>query len=222
MSENGKKKKEKDKAEQKIAELEDYVKKLEEKLDSIEDEKQEVFDKLQRVSADFANFQKRVPKQVADSVAYEKKAIIKTILPCLDNFEHALREDHTEQANEAVIKGVKIIYDHLFDALKTHGVERIDAVGNEFDPNVHEAVMQRSEPQQPNMVVLEEFQAGYKINDQVLRPSKVIVNKVQQAEPEEPEQEEPAFEEEGIEDESSEESTDQSIPVEKEDSENKD
>jgi molecular chaperone GrpE len=221
MSENGKKKKDKDKADQKIAELEEYIQKLEEKLDSVEAEKQELFEKLQRVSADFSNFQKRAPKQVADSVAYEKKAIIRTILPCLDNFEHALREDHSDQATEAVIKGVKIIYDHLLDALKAHGVERIQAVGKEFDPNIHEAVMQRSEPEKPNSTVLEEFQTGYKINDQVLRPTKVIVNKVQQVESEEAEQEEPVVEEEASEDENG-EISDQNIPVEDEDFQDKD
>ncbi len=166
-----------------------------EKLAELEKERNDLLEKLQRVSADFINFQNRAPKQIADSVAYEKKSIIKSLLPSLDNFQHALAGAKNAEKLEDVIKGIEMIFQHLLDALKLHGVKEIEAVGEEFNPAFHEAVMQRSEPDKPDNTVLEEYQTGYKINEQVLRPSKVIVNKVK-AERNEPNEEPDAGDEE--------------------------
>ena len=144
-------------------------------------EKQDLFEKLQRVSADYINYQKRAPKQVAESVAYEKKAIIRSLLPSLDNFSHALASAGNakgEKALDGVVKGVQLVFDHMIDALKSHGVEKIAAMGEEFNPAFHEAMQMRTEEDKPNNVILEEFQKGYTLNGQVLRPSKVIVNKL--------------------------------------------
>ena len=144
-------------------------------------EKQILFEKLQRVSADYINYQKRAPKQIADSVAYEKKVIIRSLLPSLDNFNHALAGADTAKGPEAlegIIKGLQMVYDHMLDALKSHGVEQIDALGKEFDPAMHEAMQTRYEQDKPENIVLEEFQKGYTLNGLMLRPSKVIVNKL--------------------------------------------
>ena len=144
-------------------------------------EKQVFFEKLQRVSADYINYQKRAPKQIADSVAYEKKAIIRSLLPSLDNFNHALAGADTAQGPEAlegIIKGLQMVYDHILDALKSHGVEQIEALGLEFNPALHEAMQTRCEEDKAENIILEEFQKGYTLNGQVLRPSKVIVNKL--------------------------------------------
>ena len=116
----------------------------------LQSQKDELFEKLQRLSADYANFQKRVPKQIADSA----------------------------ENVDAFVKGVQIIYDQMLDILKSHGVEVIKALGEKFDPAVHEAMMQKAEPDTKDNVVLEEFQKGYKLNTRVIRPSKVIVNKL--------------------------------------------
>lgn len=131
---------------------------------------------LQRVSADYANFQKRVPKQIADTIGYEKERIIKTLLPALDNFEHTLQNAHSAEDAEVLVKGVQIIYDQMLDTLKLHGVEQIKALGEEFDPALHQAMMRREEADKEENIVLEEFQKGYKLNGRVIRPSKVIVN----------------------------------------------
>ena len=181
-------KEKKDKAEKKAPKAKD-IEKLQEQIEELTSEKLELFEKLQRVSADYANFQKRAPKQIADSIAYEKKAIIKSLLPPLDNFDHALKGAQTAESLDSVIEGVQLVFDHMLDALKAHGVEIITALGQEFDPSVHEALMQKSEQDQPDNIVLEEYQKGYKLNDQVIRPSKVIVNKLP-AEPEKTDQEE--------------------------------
>jgi len=176
------------KANKKIKELDKKIENLEKELEELTAEKQDLFEQLQRVSADYSNFQKRSPKQIADSVAYEKKAVLRSLLPSIDNFEHALSHASTAKGEEALdnlIKGIQMVFDHMLDALKTHGVKRIDALGESFDPNLHEAMMRRSEPDKEDDTVLEVYQAGYMIGEQVLRPSKVIVNKIETDEAEE-------------------------------------
>ena len=171
--EKPKKDKKADAADRKIAELE-------EKLAEVTKEKDDLFEQLQRVSADYANFQKRVPKQIADSVSFQKKDILRSILPSLDNFEHALAAAAKAETVESVVEGVQLTFDHMLDTIKAHKVAKIDAVGKEFDPVMHEAMMRREEKDKPDNVVLEEFQSGYMMGDTVLRPAKVIVNKLQE------------------------------------------
>ncbi len=164
--------------EQKESELKKELEELRQQLDELQKEKDELFGKLQRVSADYANFQKRAPKQISDTIAYEKEKIIKTFLPVLDNFEHTLQNEKSAANTEAFVKGVRIIYDQMLDILKSHGIEQIKALGENFDPALHEAMLQKAEPEQQENIVLEEFQKGYKLNGRVIRPSKVIVNKL--------------------------------------------
>jgi len=162
--------------------------KLRQQIDNLQTEYDELFGKLQRVSADYANFQKRAPKQIADTICYEREKIIKTLLPALDNFEHTLqnapavllRKDEAAGAEnvDVFLKGVQIIYDQMLDILKSHGAEQIKALGEKFDPALHQAIMQKAEPDREENIVLEEFQKGYKLNGRVIRPSKVIVNKL--------------------------------------------
>jgi molecular chaperone GrpE len=178
------KKKEKPKTEDSLKVKKEDSKELQETLENLQKEKDELFGKLQRVSADYANFQKRVPKQISDTISYEKERIIKSLLPALDNFEHTLQNTHSAESSEAFVKGIKIIYDQMLDILKSHGVEQIKAPGEKFDPAMHEAMMQKTEPEKEDNVVLEEFQKGYILNGRVIRPSKVIVNKLTSEQPE--------------------------------------
>ncbi len=165
---------------------------LRETIESLEKEKNELFAKLQRVSADYANFQKRAPKQITDTISYEKEKIIKTLLPALDNFEHTVQNAHSAENVDVLVKGIQIIYDQMLDILKSHGVEQIKALDEKFDPALHEAMMQKAEPEKADNIVLEEFQKGYKLNGRVIRPSKVIVNKLTAEQPAEQQQTETA------------------------------
>jgi len=155
------------------------VEALQEELETAQKERDELLGKLQRVSADYANFQKRIPKQISDSVAYEKESIIRTLLPTLDNFEHTLQKSHAAETADIVLEGVRIIYDQMTAALKAHGVEPVHAQDEMFDPAQHEAMMRREEPEKEDGIVLEEFQKGYRLNDRVIRPCKVVVNQLQ-------------------------------------------
>lgn len=147
-------------------------------IEALQKERDELLGKLQRIGADYANFQKRVPKQIADTIGYEKERLIKTLLPALDNFEHTLQNAHSAENVDVLVKGIRIIYDQLLDILKSHNVEQIVALGQEFDPAVHEAMTQQTDPEREDGAVLEEFQKGYKLNGRVIRPSRVIVNKL--------------------------------------------
>jgi molecular chaperone GrpE len=154
----------------------DALEELREQIESLQAEKDEVFQKLQRVSADYANFQKRVAKRINDASYFEKERIIKTLLPALDNFEHTLQNAHSAENVDVFVKGVQIIYDQMLDILKSHGVEQIEALGEKFDPAVHEAVMRKTDPEREENIVLEEFQKGYKLEDRVIRPTKAIIS----------------------------------------------
>jgi len=172
------KRKEKPKTEDSQKAQKSELEELRQTIESLQKEKDELFGKLQRVSADYANFQKRVPKQISDTICYEKEKIIKTLLPALDNFEHTLQNVDSAENADVFVKGIRIIYDQMLDILKSHGVEQIKAPGEKFDPALHEAMMQKTEPEEEDNIVLEEFQKGYKLNGRVIRPSKVIVNKL--------------------------------------------
>ncbi len=158
-------------------------------IEELQTEKDELLGQLQRVSADYANFQKRVPKQISDSVGYQKERVIRSLLPVLDNLEHTLLSAGSAENVDVLVEGIKIIYDQMLDILKSHEVEQIQAAGESFDPSKHQAMMQRSEPDEEENVVLEEFQKGYTLNGRVIRPSKVIVNKQAAEEPEQAQEE---------------------------------
>ncbi|MHC4192761.1 MAG: nucleotide exchange factor GrpE [Planctomycetota bacterium] len=170
--------KEKSKEEKRQGPKKNELEELRAQIEELQKEKEEIFSKLQRVSADYANFQKRAPKQIADTISYEKENIIKSLLPALDNFEHTLQNAHVAEESGVLLKGVQIIYDQMLGILKSHGVEQIEALSEMFDPALHEAMTQRAEADREDNVVLEEFQKGYKLNGRVIRPSKVIVNKL--------------------------------------------
>ncbi len=153
-------------------------KELQALIEALKKEKDEVFDKLQRISADYANFQKRVPRQISDSINYEKEKIIKSLLPVLDNFERTINNANKSENIEVLAKGVQIIYDQMLGILKSHGVEQLITFEQKFDPSMHEALITKNEPDKENNIVLEEYQKGYKLNERVIRPSKVVVNKI--------------------------------------------
>lgn len=169
-------------------------------IEDLQKEKDELFGKLQRVSADYINFQKRTAKQTADTIAYEKEKIIKTLLPALDNFEHTLQNAPSAENADVLLKGIRIVYDQILGILKSHGVEHIKALGEKFDPALHEAVSQKAESEKEDNIVLEEFQKGYKLNGRAIRPSRVIINKLP-SQQETPEQDSAEQEQAGVEDE---------------------
>lgn len=149
-----KKKKKKDKMEEKIEELEDRVK---------------------RQMAEFDNFRKRTEKEKSHMYEVGARDVIEKILPVVDNFERGLASVPEDQKENPVIVGMDKIYNQLMTTLTDLGVEPIEAVGEEFDPNYHNAVMHVEDEELGENVVAEEFLKGYIYKDAVIRHSMVKV-----------------------------------------------
>ena len=147
----GKKKKEKDKFEQQIEEL---------------------TDRLKRNMAEFDNFRKRTEKEKSSMYILGAKDIVEKILPVVDNFERGLAQ---APEDDAFADGMKMIYKQLISTLNDLGVQPIEAVGKEFDPNFHNAVMHVEDEEAGENIVVEEFQKGYTYKDFVVRHSMVKV-----------------------------------------------
>ena len=126
---------------------------------------------VQRVQADFENYKKRTEKDKQDFVRYACQNIVLDLLPILDNFELAL--NHTKDKEEFV-KGIELVYSNFIDILEKNGLKQINALSKEFDPSLHEALMQEKSKEKPGTII-EEFQKGYRINEKVIRPTKVKV-----------------------------------------------
>lgn len=123
-------------------------------------------------------------------------------MPALDDLERTIKNASSVPAEPAVIiKGIKIVYDNILNILKACGVEQIKAVGEKFDPFLHQAISQAQVVGKPENIVLEESQKGYKVDGRVIRPSKVIVNKLSKAEPAKEEKERIGEEQENQQDE---------------------
>ncbi|MGE6629245.1 nucleotide exchange factor GrpE [Bacillus sp. NPDC077027] len=144
-----------------------------EELQQLLDEKE---NKILRVQADFENYKRRVRTEAETAQKYRSQHVVSDLLPALDNFERALGIDPDNDQTKSLLEGMEMVYRQLIEALKKEGVEPIEAVGIEFDPNLHQAVMQVEDENFGSNVVVEELQKGYKLKDRVIRPSMVKVN----------------------------------------------
>ena len=129
-----------------------------------------------RLQADFDNFRRRSRIELEASAKYRAQSIISDLLPAIDNFERALKMDVDNEQAKSLKQGVEMVYRSLLDALKNEGVEVIEAVGKEFDPHLHQAVMQAEDENFGPNIVVEEFQKGYMLKDRIIRPAMVKVN----------------------------------------------
>ena len=140
-------------------------------------------DRLVRQAADLENFRKRSQREKAEARQFANQGLLEKLLPVLYNFEMALVA--AGDAEPAIRDGVQMIYDQLLGVLKESGVEVVDAVGETFDPNLHEAISQQHTDEAAEGTVLQQVQCGYKLNDRLVRPARVIVAAapVEEAEP---------------------------------------
>jgi molecular chaperone GrpE len=129
-----------------------------------------------RLQADFDNFRRRTRLDIEAGEKYKAQKLVTELLPTLDNFERALQIEADNEQTRSLLQGMEMVYRSLVDALKKEGVEPIEAVGKEFDPNFHQAVMQGEDENFGSNIVSAEFQKGYMLKDRVIRPSMVKVN----------------------------------------------
>lgn len=150
----------------------------EEKADSVktaEQQKKEDDEKYMRLMAEFQNYKKRVAKEKQDIQSFANEKIITELLEVLDNFERSL--EHSSDADENYVKGMEMIFQQLKTAMEKAGLKEIQALGEDFDPAVHNAVMQEESDELESGKVSKVLQKGYKLNDKVIRAAMVAVAK---------------------------------------------
>lgn len=149
---------------------------------SVEDLKKQADDRYARLMAEFQNFKKRSAKEKQDIHSYANEKIIKDLLDVLDNFERAIslmgngNDDIKSDENNAMQEGISLIFNQLLEVLKKAGLEEIEALGQEFDPKFHHAVLNEPSDEFKSGEVSKVLQKGYKLNDRVIRPVMVVVS----------------------------------------------
>lgn len=140
--------------------------------DQLAAEKADLRDRLLRALADFDNFRRRAERDRSEYVQFAAMEMVRDLIPILDDFRRAMT---VETADKEYAKGIELINQRLFEALKKSGLERIEAAGKPFDPNLHQAVDRVQSEELPDQTVLEEYQSGYNFKGKLLRPAMVKV-----------------------------------------------
>lgn len=135
-------------------------------------ELEDLRDRSMRTLADFDNFRKRTERERRDLARYAASEAIRDLLEVTDNLERALEAGGSA---DDVMTGVEMTLRQMRDVLRRHGVEEVEAVGERFDPAVHEAVSRREDPDAEDGTVVAQLQRGYRLHDRLLRPARVIV-----------------------------------------------
>jgi molecular chaperone GrpE len=144
--------------------------------DRLAKEKSDLQDLLQRRQAEFENFRRRVERERSELFEFATMDTVKTLLPILDDFERALKVEH---ADREYARGMELIYQRLYEALKKMGLEPISTEGTLFNPHIHHAVEMVDTKEHPDQTILEEYQRGYNFKGRLVRPAmlKVAVNR---------------------------------------------
>ncbi|MBQ3428928.1 MAG: nucleotide exchange factor GrpE [Mogibacterium sp.] len=132
-------------------------------------------ERYMRLMAEFQNYKKRAAKEKTDTLQYANEKIVGDLLPVIDNFERALATETDDL--EGYAKGMQLIFEQFKKALENAGLEEIKAMDEDFDPNVHNAVMTDNIEDKDDGKITKVLQKGYKLRDKVVRPSMVAVNK---------------------------------------------
>ncbi|WP_083402083.1 nucleotide exchange factor GrpE [Bacillus sp. MUM 116] len=152
--------------------VQDLLKDIEELKNKLD----EADNRYLRLQADFDNFRRRSRLDQEASEKYRAQKLVTDLLPALDNFERAMKVEVDNEQTKSLLQGMEMVYRGILDALKKEGLEPIEAVEKEFDPHMHQAVMQESNENYGSNIIIEEFQKGYLLKDRVIRPSMVKVN----------------------------------------------
>jgi molecular chaperone GrpE len=149
---------------------------LEEKIKSLEQQAEEYKDKLLRKAAEFENYKRRSENDQLNLINYSGENLIIKLLPVIDDFERSLQHMGKAKDVDSIKDGIKLVYDKFMKILEDQGVKKIEAKGQPFDVNYHEALMQRKDDSVPAHTVLDELEKGYLYKDRVIRHTKVVVS----------------------------------------------
>jgi molecular chaperone GrpE len=156
---------------------------LEARVKAAEQKCDEYYDRLLRASAEFDNYKKRTTREMRDVVRYANEKLFKEIINVVDNLERAISSAEQEGNEEdPLLQGVRLTLNEVEKILERHNVEPIKALGETFDPNFHQAMMQEESADHPANTVINEMQKGYKLHDRLLRPAMVVVSKAKSEE----------------------------------------
>ena len=157
-------------SDQKVAEISAQM------TEELRRERDEYLEALQRLQAEFTNFRKRVLRESEQAGQRASTQMIEELLPVLDNFERAMQAA-AEHDQEVLSGGVELVYNQLRDVLVKRGLCEIDAHGQPFDPNQHDAILCQPSAEHEEGTVMQVIEKGYQLEDRVVRPAKVIVSK---------------------------------------------
>ncbi|MBU4316421.1 MAG: nucleotide exchange factor GrpE [Proteobacteria bacterium] len=147
-------------------------------LETAREEAKLSFEKYLRIAAEFDNYKKRSAKETEDFRKYANEVLLKALLPVVDNLERAIKSVKEEGCDiQALLVGVELTLSELVKVFHQSQVKIIDALGESFDPNFHQAMMQQLSDEHPDNTVLQELQKGYTLHSRLLRPAMVIVSK---------------------------------------------
>lgn len=127
----------------------------------------------QHIQADFDNYRRHATENIKKARIDGQSSVIEAFLPCLDTFKEAKKLI----TDENVLKGVEMIENKIMETLKDLGVEKMNSIGEVYNPHLHNVIAVMRDEEKENDIILDEYQAGYKFNDKILRYAKVIVNK---------------------------------------------
>lgn len=167
---NGEKQADETRADEKVAELE-------EKLEQAAEEAKSNYDKFLRASAELDNYRKRTSREMEELRKYATQSLLKDLLLVADNLDLAIKSAaESENVDSCLVDGIDLTRKELLKAFDKYNVTPIEALGNPFDPNYHEAVMREESDNHPENTVTNELQKGYLIHERLLRPSMVVVS----------------------------------------------
>ena len=129
-----------------------------------------------RSQADFENYKKRCAREKEDAIKYANTSLLDKLVPIIDNFELGLAAAREEGKQSPIYSGMSLVLKQLNDLLIDNGVQPIEAVGQKFDPNLHEAIAHEASEEVPENVVIRQTRRGFKFKDRLLRPSSVVVS----------------------------------------------
>jgi molecular chaperone GrpE len=154
------------------------INELKAKVEKAEDDAKINYDRFLRVSAEFENYKKRTARETDEFRKYANESLINQILPVIDNLERAVQASKEKEKNNGpLINGVVLTLNEIHKVLEKFNIKPFSSIGEAFDPNFHQAMMQADSDEHPDNTVLQELQRGYMIHNRLLRPAMVVVSK---------------------------------------------
>jgi molecular chaperone GrpE len=161
-----------------IIDPDEVVEDMDERLETSEQELKDTYDRLLRLTAEFENYKKRSTRELDGFKKYANEALVNALLPVVDNLERAVEASKEGVCdNDSLLEGVCLTLTEILKVLERFHVKPIVSLGEIFDPNFHQAMMQEPSEEHPENTILKEMQKGYLIHNRLLRPAMVVVSK---------------------------------------------